>query len=137
MTADGLDGPTVFGEIKALVEWHVRMIAARGLFERQAKGRPPRAFPPKLFGLDVLIDEDGHPWLIEMQRTPAAKGAPLVEKINAEMYQSVFRMAHGALIDDTLPAEVMQALRTDDAARRRREAEIETANRGKFVALDL
>ena len=137
MTADGLDGQTVFGEIKALVEWHVRMIAARGLFERQAKGRPPRAFPPKLFGLDVLIDEDGHPWLIEMQRTPAAKGAPLVEKINAEMYQSVFRMAHGALIDDTLPAEVMQALRTDDAARRRREAEIETANRGKFVALDL
>ncbi|MBS0362631.1 MAG: tetratricopeptide repeat protein [Proteobacteria bacterium] len=137
MTADGLDGQKAFGEIKALVEWHVGMLAAQGLFARQAAGRPARAFPPKLFGLDVLIDAEGHPWLIEMQRTPAAKGAPLVEKINLEMYRTVFAMTHAPLIDDATPADLTQALRTDDAARRRRELEIETANRGKFVLLDL
>ena len=41
MTADGLDGGQVFGEIKALVEWLVRLIAADGLFARtyHADGR--------------------------------------------------------------------------------------------------
>jgi hypothetical protein len=136
MTADGLDGQAAFGEIKALMEWFVRLLAADGLFERQAQA-PARAFPPKLFGLDVLIDEAGHPWLIEMQRTPAARGAPLVERINAEMYASCFRMAHFPLIDDATPAELTVALRADDTARRTREAEIEHAARGKFVPLDL
>ena len=137
MTADGLDGQAAFGEIKALVEWFVRLLAADGLFARQAASAPPRAFAPKLFGLDVLIGADGHPWLIEMQRTPAARGAPLVEKINAEMYATIFRMAHFPLIDDATPAGLAEALRTDDAARRRREAEIEHANRAKFVPLAL
>jgi Flp pilus assembly protein TadD len=136
MTADGLDGQAAFGEIKALMEWFVRLLAADGLFERQAQA-PARAFPPKLFGLDVLIDEAGHPWLIEMQRTPAARGAPLVERINAELYATSFGMAHFPLIDDATPADLTAALRTDDAARRAREAEIEHAARGKFVPLDL
>jgi tetratricopeptide (TPR) repeat protein len=137
MTADGLDGEKAFGEIKALAEWVVRMIDAEGLFARQAASGPARAFPPKLFGMDVLIDEEGHPWLIEMQRTPAARGAPLVEKINGEMYVTSFRMAQAPLIEDATPPEQIEALRTDDAARRRREAEVELANRGMFVPLDL
>jgi len=137
MSADGLDGEAVFGEIKALVEWFVRLLAADGLFARQAAVGPVRAFPPKLFGLDVLVDAEGHPWLIEMQRTPAAKGAPLVERINGEMFATVFRMGQFPLIDDATPPELLAALRADDAARRAREAEIEHANRGRFVPLDL
>jgi tetratricopeptide (TPR) repeat protein len=137
MTADGLDGEAVFGEIKALVEWFVRLLAADGLFARQAAGAPPRGFAPKLFGLDVLIDEAGHPWLIEIQRTPAARGAPLVDRINSEMFMTCFRMAHFPLIDDGTPLDLTTALRTDDSARRHREAEIELARRGKFVPLDL
>jgi tetratricopeptide (TPR) repeat protein len=137
MTADGLDGEKAFGEIKALVEWVVRMIAAEGLFARQAASGPARAFPHKLFGMDVLIDEAGHPWLIEMQRTPAARGAPLVEKINAEMYITSFRMAQAPLIEDATPSDQVEALRIDDLARRRREAELELAARGKFVPLGI
>lgn len=136
MAAEGFDPAQVFGEIKALMEWLVRLVAAEGLFARQAVS-PPRAYPPKLFGLDVLIDADGHPWLIEMQRTPAARGAPLVEKINVEMYASVFRMAHAPLFDDVISPDLMTALRGDDGLRRLREAELETLNRGKFVPLDL
>jgi tetratricopeptide (TPR) repeat protein len=137
MTADGIDGQTVFGEIKALVEWLVRLIAADGLFARQAASGPQRSFPPKLFGMDILIDAEGHPWLLEMQRTPAAAGAPLVNRLNGEMFLSTFRMAQTPMIDDATPVELIAELRADDAARRRREAEIEFANRGKFVALDL
>jgi tetratricopeptide (TPR) repeat protein len=137
MTADGLDGAAVFDEIKALAEWFVRLLAADGLFARQAASGPPRGFPAKLFGLDVLVDADGHPWLIEMQRTPAARGAPLMEKINGEMYVTNFRMGHAPLIDDATPSELLAALRADDGARRRREAELEFAARGKFVPLDL
>ncbi|WP_394762280.1 CDC27 family protein [Phenylobacterium sp.] len=137
MTADGRDGAAAFGEIKQLVAWFVRLLAAEGLFARQAASGPARAFAPKLFGLDVLIDADGHPWLIEMQRTPAARGAPLVDRINAEMFNTCFRMTHFPLIDDATPPELIAALRTDDTARRRREAEIEATQRGKFVPLDL
>jgi hypothetical protein len=46
-------------------------------------------------------------------------------------------MFQAPLIDDATPPEVVAAVRTDDAARRRREAELEFANRGKFVPLDL
>ncbi|WP_309605570.1 tetratricopeptide repeat protein [Phenylobacterium sp.] len=137
MTADGLDGEAAFGEIKALMEWFVRLLAADGLFARQAAGSPPRAYPHKLFGLDVLIDSDGHPWLIEMQRTPAARGQPLVERINGEMYATLFRMAQAPLIDDSTSADLAQRLRADDATRRTCEAEIEMAQRGRFVPLDL
>jgi tetratricopeptide (TPR) repeat protein len=137
MSADGLDGPATFARIKAQVEWFVRMLAAGGLFARQAASAPPRAFAPKLFGLDILIDAEGDPWIIEMQRTPAAKGAPLVERINSEMYGSVFRMSHFPLLDDGLSPELLAQLRADDAARRSREAEIERGARGKFVPLEL
>ena len=137
MTVDGLDGQAAFREIKQLVEWFVRLLAAEGLFARQAASGPARGFAPKLFGLDILIDDQGHPWLIEMQRTPAARGAPLLDRINAEMFATCFRMGHFPLIDDEAPPELVAALRTDDAARRRREAEIEATHRGKFVPLDL
>jgi tetratricopeptide (TPR) repeat protein len=137
MAADGLDPAKVQGEIRDLAAWFVRMLAADGLFARQAAMGPPRGFPPKLFGLDVLLDAEGHPWLIEMQRTPAARGQPLVEKINLEMYASVFHMAHSPLIADGMAADRVQRLMTDEAARREREVEIELANRGKFTPLDL
>ena len=85
----------------------------------------------------MLIDDEGHPWLIEMQRTPAALGQPLVEKINAELYVTAFRMAHGLLIDDTTPPETIAALHAGDEAIRQRELELEIAACGKFVPLDL
>ncbi len=137
MAAEGHDPNAVFGEIKALVEWFVRLLAADGLFARQAALGGPRAFAHKLFGLDVLVDDEGHPWLIEMQRTPAARGQPLVEKINAELYMTTFRMAQAPLIEDSTPAAEADRLRTDDTARRAREHQVELANRGKFVPLDL
>ena len=46
MTADGLEGQAVFGEIKQLVEWFVRLLAAEGLFARQAASDPARGFRP-------------------------------------------------------------------------------------------
>jgi tetratricopeptide (TPR) repeat protein len=137
MAADGLDPTVVQGEIRDLVGWFVRLLAADGLFARQAAVGPVRGFPAKLFGLDVLLDAEGHPWLIEMQRAPAAKGQPLVEKINAEMYATVFAITQAPLIDDATPAEQAERLRTDDAARRAEEAAVEAAHRGKFVPLDL
>ena len=137
MTAAGLDGAAAFDEIRQLMAWFVRLLAAEGLFARQAAVGPARCFAPKLFGLDVLIDEAGHPWLIEMQRTPAAIGAPLVERINAEMYRDIFGMGHAPLIDDATPPDVAQALREDDGARLRREADIEFRQRGRFTPLEL
>jgi tetratricopeptide (TPR) repeat protein len=137
MAADGIDPAAVQGEIKALVEWFVRLLAADGLFARQAAFGPARSFPPKLFGLDVLLDAEGHPWLLEMQRTPAARGQPLVDRINTEMFNTIFKMAQAPLIDDATPPALAERLRSDDEARRAAEAALEMANRGKFTPLDL
>ncbi|WP_371418393.1 CDC27 family protein, partial [Methylocapsa sp. S129] len=70
MKADGRDVDHVWTELRALAKGFLAMVAADGLFKRQAKAAPRRAFPPKLFGLDVLVDADGKPWLIEAQRKP-------------------------------------------------------------------
>jgi tetratricopeptide (TPR) repeat protein len=137
MSADGIDGDQVFAKIERLVAWFLRMIAAEGLFERQAQAAPPRAFTPKLFGLDVLIDEKGEPWLIEMQVKPAAAGAPLVMRINGELFATIFRMSMGQLIDDALPPERRAAIASDPDECARREREIEEAQRGRFVPLNL
>lgn len=137
MSEDGIDGKLVFAKIEKLVAWFVRMVASEGLFERQAKSAPPRAFTPKLFGLDVLIDESGEPWLIEMQVKPAAAGAPLVARINGELFATIFRMSMGLLIDDALPAERRAAILSDRDECTRREREIEAAQRGRFVPLNL
>jgi tetratricopeptide (TPR) repeat protein len=137
MQADGMDVEKVFGEIKQVVEWLVRMFDADGLFERQAAFGPPRSFGPKLFGMDMLLDAEGHPWLLEIQRKPASTGAALVEKVNAELYANIFRMSSGLLVEDGMPAQNVSALVGDHAARRQRELEIELASRGRFVPLDV
>jgi Flp pilus assembly protein TadD len=137
MKADGADVDQVFGEIKQIVEWLVRMFDADGLFERQAALGPPRSFGPKLFGMDMLLDAEGHPWLLEIQRKPASTGGALVEKINAELYANIFRMTCGLLIEDGMPPARVAALMGDHTARRQRELDIEAANRGRFVPLSL
>jgi len=132
MTQDGVDGVEVFAKIVKLVRWFVRMVASEGLFARQAKSAPRRAFTPKLFGLDVLIDAKGDPWLIEMQVKPAAGGAPLVMKINGELFATVLRMSVGHLFDPAKGA--LTAL--GEAECLRREYAVETTNRGRFRPLD-
>lgn len=135
MTSDGRDGDAAFGKIKALVEGFVRMLAVDGLLERQTLSGPARGFGPKLFGLDVLIDDDGEPWLIEMQAKPALGGAPLVEKINGELCATILRMSTGPLLEDGMPRERVARLMVDEKARRQREREILTAHRGAFAPL--
>jgi hypothetical protein len=137
LSAEGCDGRAVFGKVERLVAWFVRMVASEGLFEHQAKAAPPRAFAPKLFGLDVLIDADGEPWLIEMQVKPAAAGSPLVARINGELFATVFRMSTGLLIPEAMPASERAKLLADQREVARRERVIEEAQRGLFRPLDL
>jgi hypothetical protein len=108
------------------------MLAAEGVFARQAAPAPARFYAAKLFGLDVLLDADGAPWLIEMQRKPAAIGSALVEKINGGMFSTVFRMTSCRLIEDGMSPERSTAILADPKAR---EHEIERENRGLFVPI--
>lgn len=132
MAAEGFDAKTVLDDIVALTAWFVGMLAADGLFARQAAAAPARSFPAKLFGLDVLLDANGAPWLIEMQRKPAAAGSPLVEKISGELFSTIFRMTTGPLVADGTAPERQAAILADPAAR---EREIESEQRGLFIPL--
>ncbi len=68
----------------------VDVLDRSGLFEGQkATGR---AYRPKLIGLDIMLDEDLKPWLIEIQRDPGQTGAGPVNTINARVYDAMFRM---------------------------------------------
>ncbi len=137
MTEDGLDGDATFGKITTLVEWFVRMLASEGLFAHQAQSGPARAFTPKLFGLDVLIDDSGNPWLLEMQVKPAMAGAALVGKINGELFATIFRMSVGQLLEDGMKPDQLTNIVRDGGARSRRELDLEIAHRGRFVPLKL
>ena len=128
MQAEGHDVAAVFGEIQDLVAWFLRHLRDEGFFARQAGRGPARSYPPKMFGLDILLDAEGHPWLLEIQTSPAVTGAPLVARINGEMFKTIFGMTIGALgLGETA---------TPDAIARR-ELEIETADLGLFRPLEI
>ncbi|MDE3175060.1 MAG: hypothetical protein KGM15_03000 [Pseudomonadota bacterium] len=134
LKADGVDVAALREELKALARGFLRMVHAEGVFGAQAKF-PRRAFPAKLFGLDVLIDADAKPWLIEAQRKPAMAGSPLVTKIAGKALTTIFEMGAGFLFDDAMPAERIASLAKDRAAQIQREQEHEAAFRGQFELL--
>jgi len=113
----------------------VDMLCSDGLFERQAAAAPRRAFGFKMFALDVVIDAEARPWLIEMQHMPALHGSPLVERINSALLRTIFEMSCGYAFDDTMPADEIAAVAKDESALAQREAEHEFAHRGLFEPL--
>ena len=88
-----------------------------------------------LSGLDVLIDADAKPWLIEAQRKPALGGSPLMQRLTGQMLRTIFEMSAGFVLDDNMPAEKIASLAKDRAAMARREAEHEFARKGLFEPL--
>lgn len=132
MAADGFDPDAIMGEIGALVAWFLRTLEREGQFARQAAHGPARSFAAKLIGFDILLDAAGRPWLIEMQTNPAARGNPLVNRINGEMFATMFRMTVGALADDAMSAAELAALRADPTAA---EQALERRHAGLFRPL--
>lgn len=135
MQSEGFDPKAVFGEIRGLVAWFLRQVEREGLFARQAAMGSARAFGPKLLGFDVLLDADGHPWLIEIQSNPAARGAPLVNRINGDLFANIYRMSVAVLTDDGLSDADLQALRRDPSALAAAELAAERRQRGRFMPL--
>jgi tetratricopeptide (TPR) repeat protein len=131
LAADGHDRETVLGGIRELIGWFLRQVEREGLFARQAARGPARAFGPKLLGFDVLLDADAHPWLLEIQTSPAATGSPLVNKINGELFTTIFNMSVGVLAEDDTSLHGLAALR-EPVGLVRREIEIESDARGRF-----
>ena len=111
----------VFGEIARLVGRFVLALREDGVFARQAASGEASSFGAKLFGLDVLLDGDGQPWLIEIQRSPAWSGPPLVKRINGGVAEAMARMVSSAL-----------GVGDDVGAMARRELEVEATERGGF-----
>ena len=132
MQTEGVDTDALRAELRLLVAGFLGVLAREGLFAAQAKAAPRRGFPFKLFGLDVLIDADARPWLIEAQRKPALGGSALVQKINSRMFQTIFEMSCGYLIEDNMTAERIALIAKDRAAALQREFEVETARCGQF-----
>lgn len=128
----GHDPEVVHDRIRRLVGWFLKGLEADGFFARQAAAGSPRSFGPKIIGFDILLDADAQPWLIEIQSSPAATGAPLVERINSDLFINAFRMAVGVLAHDGMSPERVTALMSDPGAIAEREAEIERANLGRF-----
>ena len=106
-----------------------------GLFQRQAAQQGSEAYPPKLIGMDVLLDSELRPWLLEVQRTPGQTGAAVVEVVNAELFQTIAAMSAFPLLSGEDGEASAQALAGEIGARRLLEAEGEFARRGGFLRL--
>jgi tubulin polyglutamylase TTLL7 len=114
MAAEGMAREATWMRLRDLVRALVRVMHDGGVFAGQAAEHPRYSFPPSLFGLDVLIDRDGRPWLLECQRNPAMTGNPLTNRINAGLFAAAFRMSVFCLLDDI---DDDAALLVDDARR--------------------
>lgn len=134
LKGDGVDVAALREALKGLARGFLRMVHGEGVFVAQSKF-PRRAFPAKLFGLDVLIDADATPWLIEAQRKPAMSGSPLVQKIAGKTLTTIFELSAGLLFDDAMPAERIASLAKDRVAMAQREAQHEAQFRGQFELL--
>ena len=99
LASEGLDSAQVWGRIVQLVRGMLSVAAGAGIFERQAREHTRYCFPPRLFGLDILLDAAGRPWLLEYQRNPAMGGNPLVARINAQLCATIFQMSVYPLLD--------------------------------------
>lgn len=135
MEGEGFIRETVFGEICEVIGWFLRHVEREGLFARQAALGPTRAFGPKLIGFDILLDADGHPWLIEMQSNPAARGSALVNRINGELFTTMHRMQVGVYAEDGISDSDLEALRRDPEAIIAAERALESRHKGRFRRL--
>jgi|GEM_PF-1566330 len=135
VAAAGHDANTVFTAIARLVGRFLLTLRADGFFARQTAHAPARSFGHKLFGLDVLLDADARPWLIEIQRSPAWNGPALVKRINGTLAQTLIRMASSPLVTPDLAPATAEAIRTDAETMTRREESLELTHRGGFVRL--
>lgn len=100
MAAEGCNREALWTRMCNLVRCFLRAIGDAGVFSGQATEHTRYCFPPALFGLDVLIDQGGRPWLLECQRNPAMTGNPLTNRINAGLFAAAFRMSVFCLLDD-------------------------------------
>ncbi len=130
LAADGHDADQVFTAIGRLVGGFLLALRAEGLFARQAAATAAGGIGAKLFGVDVLLDAQARPWLIEAQRNPAwTDSPPLVGRINAGVALAMARMMSGPLLR---PGETAADLGGDIG---RRERQLEGEGRGGFVRL--
>jgi tetratricopeptide (TPR) repeat protein len=114
LAAEGLGREATWMLVRDLVRRLLRVMEDGNVFAGQAAEHTRYCFPPALFGLDVLIDRDGRPWLLECQRNPAMTGNPLTNRINAGLFAAAFRMSVLCLLDDV---DDNPALLADEARR--------------------
>ena len=133
--AQGIDAETLWPRLESLVLAFARVVEHSGLFRRQAEQPGREAYPPKLVGLDVLLDAELRPWLLEAQRTPGQTGSVIVESVNAALFRTIAAMSAFTLLDAERPDPGGPSDIKDRSARERLESEIEYARRGDFVRL--
>lgn len=84
------DEAAAWAALEEVARGTLRAFAGTGLFSEMATGG--RAFLPKLIGLDMLLDADYRPWLLEIQRVPGQTGPGPVNTVNARLFREVFEM---------------------------------------------
>ena len=89
---DGAEPPRP--ALETLASGLMAAIEAAGVFADQATV-PRHSLEPKLFGLDVLLDRAGRPWLLEVERYPALGGsaAAVVDAVNRQLLTTIVDFA--------------------------------------------
>jgi len=131
LEATGVSCAPIWRRIATLTRHFLRATANDGLFERQAKW-PQRAFPPKLFGLDLKLDRNGQPWLLGY-RDGVAADCEL--GLRNRLAQSIFQISSFCVLDDGLAPDKIVEIIKDREELKTREAELEHALKGEFEPL--
>ena len=120
---EGGDVTELLKRLRLLALGLIKVIAHSGLFARQDANPAKRSHSPKFIGIDVVLDSELRPWLMECARMPGQTGTPVVEAVNARLFRTITEM-------------IVHQLGDDPAAWPARELAAERQARGVFMPLE-
>ena len=131
----GGDTEALWLDLQRQAEEVVDMMVASGLFADQAPDGCRFAYGPKIFGLDIFLDETLRPWVLEVERGPTFFRMFNGERENNPVFPRIGPMIVFPWLGGEAPLDQQARDLRDPAVQAALEADIEYQRRGDFIRL--
>lgn len=131
MRDQGVDTDALWSRLETVATEVVKLFVTNGLFEQQAAKGCRFAYIPKIIGLDILIDQTGRPWLMEIESGPTLNGMFDGGVKHNDVFATVAAMTILPLLEGAGAADAL----ADRDAYAARESELENGKRKRFTRI--
>ncbi len=132
----GCEVEELWSDLTALVEEFVRTINATGLFRAQSAAGCRYAYFPKVLSLDIFLDKELRPWLLEAERIPSIGRMFDGTVGDNPVLQDLFKMLVFPFKESDEPDINLSQELKDEAFRVGHQERLERERCGRFVPLN-